>query len=348
MTDLTLILEIGGGLVAALVVAGFFFRKKKPTGTIAETDGQNEIEKTIPTSPSPPAKPPQDPYLSGLSKTRSTWNPIKALFSRGKLGTEERDQLEEILISSDLGARLTQKLLNQLDENSDDIKNSLPRLLEQNIKVSTQNFVTNRPEKKPFVAIFVGVNGAGKTTTIGKIANQLRDQKVLVVAGDTFRAAATEQLAEWCKRSGSTLLTRPDADPSSLIFDGIKTAQAENYDFVLIDTAGRLQTKVPLMDELKKLIRTVKKLIPDGPHEALLVMDANTGQNGLSQAKLFHEAVGLTGVVLTKLDGTAKGGIAFAVGYEIGIPLTWVGLGENINDLQWIDPKKYVDNLIGQ
>ena len=205
----------------------------------------------------------------------------------------------------------------------------------------------NYAENGPTVILFVGVNGAGKTTTIGKIAYKLKEEgkKVLMVAGDTFRAGAIEQLDEWAKRIGVDIVSKENADPVSVMYDGVNKAKDENYDVVLIDTAGRLQNKVGLMKELEKVNKVIGKLIPNSPHETLLVIDATTGQNGISQAKSFKEITNITGIVLTKLDGTAKGGIVLAIKEETGIPVKYVGLGETKDDLRVFDIEKYIYGL---
>ena len=200
----------------------------------------------------------------------------------------------------------------------------------------------------PEVILVVGVNGTGKTTTIGKLANVLRSngKTVLLAAADTFRAAAIEQLEVWGERSGVEVIkTKPGGDPSAVLFDALQAAKARNMNYVIVDTAGRLHTKSNLMDELSKMRRTAQRIIPGAPHETLLVMDATTGQNGLQQARLFTESAGVTGVVLTKLDGTAKGGIVVAISRELGLPVRYVGVGEKQGDLLPFDPKGFVDSL---
>ena len=205
----------------------------------------------------------------------------------------------------------------------------------------------NYSEKGPTVILFVGVNGSGKTTTIGKIAYKLKSEgkKVLLVAGDTFRAGACEQLTEWAKRIDVDVVSKDAKDPVSVMYDGVNKAKDENYDVVLIDTAGRLQNKVNLMKELEKVNKVIGQLIPNAPHETLLVVDATTGQNGISQAKSFKEITNITGIVLTKLDGTAKGGIVLAIKDSTGIPVKFVGLGEGKEDLRVFDIEKYIYGL---
>ena len=199
----------------------------------------------------------------------------------------------------------------------------------------------------PTIILFVGVNGVGKTTTIGKMAYKIlkENKRVLLVAGDTFRAGAIEQLREWGNRLNVEVVFRENSDPASVVYDGIEKAKKENYDVVLIDTAGRLQNKTNLMEELRKINKVIGNLIPDAPHETLLVIDATTGQNGISQAKSFKEITNVTGIVLTKLDGTAKGGIVLAIKETVGIPVKYVGLGEKEEDLQVFDIEKYIYSL---
>ena len=199
----------------------------------------------------------------------------------------------------------------------------------------------------PTVILFVGVNGVGKTTTIGKIANMYKNKgkKVMLVAGDTFRAGAIEQLEEWGNRTNTRVVSGSSKDPSSVIYDALEIAKNENYDMVMIDTAGRLQNKNNLMEELAKINRVIKKIIPEAPHETLLVIDATTGQNGISQAKSFKEITDITGIVLTKLDGTAKGGIVLAIKEEVNIPVKFVGLGEREDQIEAFDIEKYIYGL---
>ncbi len=215
--------------------------------------------------------------------------------------------------------------------------------VDNSIMVSKINYA----EVGPTVVLFVGVNGVGKTTTIGKIANRLKEEgkKVLLVAGDTFRAGAVEQIVEWGERTNCPVIYKENADPASVIFDGVTKAKEEDYDIVLIDTAGRLQNKANLMNELEKMNKVIGKIIPDAPHETLLVVDATTGQNGISQAKEFQKITNITGIVLTKLDGTAKGGIVLAIKESLGIPVKFVGMGEQAKDLRTFDIEKYIYGL---
>ena len=265
------------------------------------------------------------------------------------------DDLEATLIGADLGTTTTQEVLEKLREKADrkQIKNvdELKRLLKEEL-LAILTTANSRPVLKvdgtPEVILVVGVNGTGKTTTIGKLSQVFRSQgkNVLLCAADTFRAAAIEQLEIWGQRTGTEVIkTKPGGDPSAVLFDALQAAVARNTDFVVVDTAGRLHTKASLMLELDKMRRTAQRIIPGAPHEVLLVMDATTGQNGLQQARLFTESAGVTGIVLTKLDGTAKGGVVVAISRELGLPVRYVGVGEKAGDLLPFDPREFVDSL---
>jgi fused signal recognition particle receptor len=265
------------------------------------------------------------------------------------------DDLEATLIGADLGTTTTQEVLSKLREKADrkqirDV-NELKRLLKEEL-LSILNTANSRPVQKvngvPEVILVVGVNGTGKTTTIGKLAGVLRGdgKTVLLCAADTFRAAAIEQLDIWGDRTGTEVIkTKAGGDPSAVLFDALQAATARHTDYVIVDTAGRLHTKTNLMLELEKMRRTAQRIIPGAPHETLLVMDATTGQNGLQQARLFTEAAGVTGIVLTKLDGTAKGGVVVAISRELGLPVRYVGVGEKAGDLLPFNPQDFVDSL---
>ena len=265
------------------------------------------------------------------------------------------DDLEATLIGADLGSTTTQEVLGKLREKADrkQIKNveELKRLLKEEL-LAILNTANSRPVNKvegtPEVILVVGVNGTGKTTTIGKLSQVFRAQgkNVLLCAADTFRAAAIEQLEIWGQRTGTEVIkTKAGGDPAAVLFDALLAAVARKTDYVVVDTAGRLHTKTSLMAELEKMRRTAQRIIPGAPHETLLVMDATTGQNGLQQARLFTEAAGVTGIVLTKLDGTAKGGVVVAICRELGLPVRYVGVGEKAGDLLPFDPKEFVDSL---
>jgi fused signal recognition particle receptor len=265
------------------------------------------------------------------------------------------DDLEATLIAADLGSTTTQEVLGKLREKADrkQIKNveELKRLLKEELLAilnAANSRPVNRVDGSPEVILVVGVNGTGKTTTIGKLSQVFRSQgkNVLLCAADTFRAAAIEQLEIWGQRTGTEIIkTRPGGDPAAVLFDALQAAVARNTDYVVVDTAGRLHTKTSLMAELDKMRRTAQRIIPGAPHEVLLVMDATTGQNGLQQARLFTESAGVTGIVLTKLDGTAKGGVVVAICRELGLPVRYVGVGEKAGDLLPFDPKDFVDSL---
>jgi fused signal recognition particle receptor len=265
------------------------------------------------------------------------------------------DELEATLIGADLGTTTTHEVLEKLRDKADrkQIKDvsELKRLLREELLAILDHSNATPPKNVdgvPEVILVVGVNGTGKTTTIGKLAQLFRSQgkTVLLAAADTFRAAAIEQLEIWGDRTGTEVIkTKPGGDPSAVLFDALQAAQARNTNYVVVDTAGRLHTKSSLMAELEKMHRTASRIIPGAPHETLLVMDATTGQNGLQQARLFTQSAGVTGIVLTKLDGTAKGGVVVAIARELGLPVRFVGVGEKAADLLPFNPKEFVDSL---
>src|SRR5262245_6762454 len=265
------------------------------------------------------------------------------------------DDLEGTLIGADLGTTTTHEVLQKLREKADrrQIRNidELKRLLKEEllgILASADSQPVQKVDGTPEVILIVGVNGTGKTTTIGKLAQVFRSQgkTVLLCAADTFRAAAIEQLEIWGQRTGTEVIkTKAGGDPAAVLFDALQAAVARKTDYVVVDTAGRLHTKSSLMAELDKMRRTAQRIIPNAPHETLLVMDATTGQNGLQQARMFTESAGVTGIVLTKLDGTAKGGVVVAICRELGLPVRYVGVGEKAGDLLPFDPKEFVDSL---
>jgi len=265
------------------------------------------------------------------------------------------DDLEATLIGADLGATTTHEVLQKLREKADrkQIKNvdELKRLLKEDLLAILEQGNSTPVQKvdgAPEVILVVGVNGTGKTTTIGKLAQVFRSQgkNVLLCAADTFRAAAIDQLEVWGQRTGTEVIkTKAGGDPSAVLYDALQAATARNSDYVIVDTAGRLHTKTNLMSELEKMRRTAQRIVPGAPHETLLVMDATTGQNGLQQARLFTQSAGVTGIVLTKLDGTAKGGVVVAITRELGVPVRYVGVGEKAGDLLPFDPREFVDSL---
>ena len=297
-------------------------------------------------------------YDKGLEKTRNEFSSkLNILNSKyKKVNDEYFEELEEILIMADIGVNTVMTFIDKLKkrvktENITDSEELKEIIVDEMFIIYVNNEVIvnkiNYAKEGPSVILFVGVNGVGKTTTIGKIANKLKDEgkKVMLVAGDTFRAGAVEQLHEWGKRIDVDVVSSESKDAASVIYDGLTKAINENYDVVLVDTAGRLQNKVNLMNELEKMNKVIGNLIPSAPHETLLVIDATTGQNGISQAKSFKEITNITGIVLTKLDGTAKGGIVLAIKEETGIPVKFVGLGEKKEDLRVFDIEKYIYGL---
>lgn len=291
----------------------------------------------------------------GLTKTRDFLNTdIEDLFSgKRKIDDELLEELEELLITADIGVQTTMDLMDKISRKASKIATpeDLKAILKEEIMAivdSAPAVADNDTPPQPKVIMIVGVNGVGKTTTIGKLAARYRREgkKVLIAAADTFRAAAIEQLSIWADRAGADIVKHKDqSDPAAVAFDAVQAAVARGVDIVLVDTAGRLHTKVNLMEELKKIKRSLSKNCDAAPHETLLVLDATTGQNALSQAKLFDEAIDLTALALTKLDGTAKGGIVVSICSTLDIPLKYVGVGEQIDDLQDFDPRQFVDAL---
>jgi len=276
---------------------------------------------------------------------------------RGEIDSQTLDDLEATLLAADLGSATTAEVLYKLREKVDrkqigDIE-ELKRVLKEELRgiLTAAEKPVHSVDGEPEVILVVGVNGTGKTTTIGKLAHNLRAQgkSVLLCAADTFRAAAIEQLEIWGERTGTEVIkTKAGGDPSAVLFDALQAARARTVDYVIVDTAGRLHTKANLMSELDKMRRTAQRIIPSAPHETLLVMDATTGQNGLQQAKLFTESAGVTGIVLTKLDGTAKGGIVVAISREMGLPVRYVGVGEKQGDLLPFRAEDFVESLFAK
>jgi len=289
----------------------------------------------------------------GLTKTRRLLGAdIERLFSHGhNLDDQRLEELEELLITADIGVQTTLKLMANITRQASTLTDA--GQLRQALKTEVRHMLENTPPVKPIghkphVVMVIGVNGVGKTTTIGKLAaaDQAQGRKVLIGAADTFRAAAAEQLTIWAQRAGADIVTHKDrSDPAAVAFDAVAAAKSRQADVVYIDTAGRLHTKVNLMEELKKIKRALAKAMPEAPHETLLVLDATTGQNAISQAKMFNDALGVDAIVLTKLDGTAKGGIAVGITHSLNIPLKFIGVGEQIADFQPFDASRFVEAL---
>ena len=298
-------------------------------------------------------------YDKGLTKSRDNFvsKLINITSKYNKITEEFFNELEEILIMADLGVNTVMKFMDKLRDRAKEEKIDDPKMLKEIIVDElfiiyvNEDIIVNKinyAKEGPTVILFVGVNGVGKTTSIAKIAAKEieKGKKVLMVGADTFRAGAVKQLKEWAEKTGSDFVGDDTLkDPASVVYNGLKKAKEENFDIVLIDTAGRLQNKVNLMKELEKINKVISNFIEDAPHETLLVIDATTGQNGISQAKTFKEVTNITGIILTKLDGTAKGGIVLAIKEEVNIPVKYVGLGESKEDLQVFDIEKYIYGL---
>lgn len=293
-----------------------------------------------------------------LKNTKNKWTQgISNLFSDEPISDSFWEELEELLILGDVGIDLTEKLIERLKQKAideriartSDLKAVFSELLVGQLKSVDRMGSPLGINSRPAVILMIGVNGSGKTTTAGKLAAQLKNdgKKVLLAAADTFRAAAIEQLKAWGERTGVRVIAQSqDSDPAAVVFDAIMAAKAGNYDVVIADTAGRLHTKSNLMEELAKVYRIVKREIPGGPAEVLIVLDAVTGQNGFLQAETFSKVMPVTGVVLTKFDNTSKGGIVLAIAEKLGMPIRYVGLGEGIDDLELFDPGTFVDTLL--
>ena len=293
---------------------------------------------------------------TGLRKTKEGLvGRIDALvLGKKEIDADTLEELEEILITSDVGVKTTVELIRILEQrlNRNELKDgsALKDALKEEIlqRLNAHHSVLDIGKGHPFVLLVIGVNGVGKTTTIGKLASRFASsgKKVLLAAADTFRAAAAEQLVVWGERSGVDVIRHKEgADPSAVVFDACKAAVARDVDILIVDTAGRMHTKVNLMEEMKKIRKVLSREIPTAPHETLLVVDAATGQNAVSQARLFKEAAGITGIALTKLDGTAKGGVVVAVSHEFALPVRYIGVGEAIDDLRDFDPREFTDAL---
>ena len=297
-----------------------------------------------------------DRLRNGVDKTRNHIlnNLSDAVLGKKEINDELLDDLEEVLISSDIGPETTQRILEAITKKVERDELNNPQVLQSEIEQEILRIMSKKyqapgtSDRKPLILLFVGVNGVGKTTSIGKIAAQYRQQgkKVLMGAGDTFRAAAIEQLAEWSKRADCDIVHKnAGTDPSAVIFESVQKGIDDDYDVVICDTAGRLHTKKNLMEELKKMVRVIRKLIPDAPHEVLLVLDATTGQNAIFQTREFLQAAELTGFIITKLDGTSKGGVVIGIVNEFDIPVRYIGLGEQIEDLRPFDAQQFTKSI---
>lgn len=304
-----------------------------------------------------------NPFKRTLGRTRQLFGRVNESLAHDDITDDLWDELEETLISSDVGVQTTERVMNVLRERATAEQMMRGSELRAALKDELE-LLLGDPEPLIFsesspitVLLFVGVNGVGKTTSIAKLANLLKRQKhrVMLAAGDTFRAAAVEQLKTWGDRVGVPVIAHQQgvdpksvADPAAVVFDAMQAAQARGTDVLIVDTAGRLHTKINLMDELKKIVRVLQKYDPEAPHEVLLVLDATTGQNGLAQAKQFVQDAGVSGVVLTKLDGTARGGIVFAIASELGLPIKYIGTGEKVGDIAPFDADQFIDALFAE
>ena len=329
---------------------------------VSETVAEAIVPQTPETAPVPAvpetqAKPSFFERLkSGLKKTKDglVGRIDTLILGKKTIDADTLEELEEILITSDIGVKTTVELIRTLEQRlgRNELKDgeALRGALKEEIlsRLTAHHRPLDIGSQRPFVLLVIGVNGVGKTTTIGKLASRFSaaGNKVLLAAADTFRAAAAEQLIAWGDRSGVDVIRHKEgADPSAVVFDACKAAVARDVDILIIDTAGRLHTKVNLMEEMKKIRRVIDREIPGAPHETLLVLDAATGQNAVSQARIFKESAGVTGLALTKLDGTAKGGIVVAVSHEFALPVRYIGVGESIDDLRDFDPQEFTDAL---
>ncbi|HUJ58489.1 MAG TPA: signal recognition particle-docking protein FtsY [Kofleriaceae bacterium] len=337
-------------------------KRKRPRPEAAEPEAKPEPEVEQPAEPEPAAEPPAQAdaettaaYKAGLAKTRGGFVArLGKLFGKKQIDAQTLDELEEVLFTADIGPRAAERIFQSVKtglskaelEDADKIWTKIRSTTRDILSVDAPALALDA--HKPFVLLVLGVNGVGKTTTIGKLAARWKGEgkKVLLAAGDTFRAAATEQLEEWASRAKVDIVKgKPSGDPSSVIFDAIKRGVDEKYDLVICDTAGRLHSNAGLMDELKKLRRVADKAMPGAPHQTWMVLDATNGQNAIAQAKTFKADMEITGIVLTKLDGSAKGGVVLGICDELKVPVRFVGVGEKLSDLRPFDPAAFVDAL---
>ncbi|MEQ5384897.1 signal recognition particle-docking protein FtsY [Providencia alcalifaciens] len=329
---------------------------------LAEEEAQRQAEEAANAQPIEQEKPKKEGFFSrlkkGLLKTRQNLGSgFLGLFKGKKIDDDLFDELEEQLLIADVGVETTRKIIDNLTHHASRKELKDAEALYGKLREEMSNILSTVDKplviegKKPYVILMVGVNGVGKTTTIGKLARQYQSEgkSVMLAAGDTFRAAAVEQLQVWGERNKiSVVAQHTGADPASVIYDAIQSAQAKGADVLIADTAGRLQNKAHLMEELKKIVRVMKKLDESAPHEIMLTLDASTGQNAVSQAKIFNDAVGLTGITLTKLDGTAKGGVIFSIADQFGIPIRYIGIGEGIEDLRPFKADDFIEALFAR
>lgn len=341
----------------------FSFLKKKITGEPAAEAPAVAESAPVAAPPAAAAAPAPAPaaapswrerLFKGLAKTRAQLGgKLKSLFSRGKVDDELLEELETLLLTSDVGIEATTHLLNELKARAKRDKLETPEAIQKALSDALHETLLPLEQPldvsghKPFVIMIAGVNGAGKTTSIGKLAKYFQNQgkSVLLAAGDTFRAAAREQLQTWGERNNVTVIAQESGDPAAVIYDAISAAKARGIDIVLADTAGRLPTQLHLMEEIAKVRRVIQKVDPTGPHETLLVLDANIGQNALQQVKAFDKAINVTGLVVTKLDGTAKGGVIAGIARQCPKPIRFIGVGEQIDDLRPFVARDFVDAL---
>ncbi len=344
--DINTIVYISIGAVALAIVILFILAVKKKHKPLLQVETtKQEVSKTL---------------KEKLAKTKSNFlgKLAEVIKLRSKVDKELMEDLEEMLLQSDVGVQTSCDIIDKLREeirlnqitNPGDVQKTLEEIIRELLlkDYATEINHLQITNQKPFIILFTGVNGVGKTTTIGKLAKRYTDmgKSVLLIAADTFRAAAVEQLSIWADRAGASIMKQQQgADPSSVVYDGIMSAVNKKIDIVMIDTAGRQHTKVNLMNELSKIVRTIKKIISDGPHETLLVVDATTGQNAISQAEIFDKATNLSGLVLAKLDGTAKGGIVIGIKHQLNIPVKLIGVGESLADLRDFDVNEFVNAI---
>jgi fused signal recognition particle receptor len=331
----------------------FRFLKKSP---VEPDPSANAIDSPAEIPAPLPEKTPswRERLKAGLARTRASFGgQLKTIFSRGKVDEELLEELETLLLTSDVGIEATAHLLHELKASAKRQRLETPEALQQALADALYDLLQpleeplNVDSHRPFIIMMAGINGAGKTTSIGKLAKyfQAQGKTVLLAAGDTFRAAAREQLQVWGARNGVTVISQESGDSAAVIFDAIAAAKARGIDIVLADTAGRLPTQLHLMEEIAKVRRVIQKADPSGPHETLLVLDANIGQNALQQVRAFDQAIQVTGLVLTKLDGTAKGGVVAAIARQCPKPIRFIGVGEGIDDLRPFNVRDFVDAL---